>query len=283
MRLEHGVMLAIGVLVGALIAGRELPPWDLYALAFLTALLLEASTFALNDYCDYDIDKLNNRTDRPLVRGDATKNEALAIFAILFPLGITCSYFVNWWCFVIALVTAAFAVLYDVAMKRCKLAGNFYIAYTMAIPFIFGAVSVVENGVMEPGVRSAIILLFVIAFLAGAGREIMKDVQDMEGDRKVGVRSFATVFGPKAANALAANFYVVAVALSVIPFLSASYELYHMNFYYLVPVVATDAMLLYCSVALVASKRPDMRALRAATLAALFAGLMAFLLGAFLG
>ena len=72
MRLEHGVMIAIAILIGSLIAlkGETFPPIDKFILTFFTALFLEASTFALNDYYDLEIDKKNKRMDRPLVRGD---------------------------------------------------------------------------------------------------------------------------------------------------------------------------------------------------------------------
>ena len=50
MRLEHGVMIAIAILIGSLIAleGQGLPSFDKFILTFFTALFLEASTFALN-------------------------------------------------------------------------------------------------------------------------------------------------------------------------------------------------------------------------------------------
>jgi geranylgeranylglycerol-phosphate geranylgeranyltransferase len=63
MRLEHGIMLFIAVLIGSVIAQKILynvagfPPIDKFILTFFTALFLEASTFALNDYYDLDIDK----------------------------------------------------------------------------------------------------------------------------------------------------------------------------------------------------------------------------------
>jgi 4-hydroxybenzoate polyprenyltransferase len=57
-------------------------------LAFFTALFLEASTFALNDYFDLDIDIVNKRNDRPLVRGDIKPKTALILFGVFFPLGI---------------------------------------------------------------------------------------------------------------------------------------------------------------------------------------------------
>ena len=61
MRLEHGVMIAIAVLIGSLIAlqGRNLPDLDKFILTFFTALFLEASTFALNDYF-YQFQDQNN-------------------------------------------------------------------------------------------------------------------------------------------------------------------------------------------------------------------------------
>ena len=145
MRLEHGVMIAIAILIGSLIAleGQGLPSFDKFILTFFTALFLEASTFALNDYYDLEIDKKNKRMDRPLVRGDLSPKSALYLFGILFPLGIICSYFVNLACFIIALITALLAILYDAKLKKIKLLGNYYIAYVMAIPFIFGGAAVI--------------------------------------------------------------------------------------------------------------------------------------------
>ena len=112
LRLEHGVMIAIAILIGSLIAlkGEGFPDFDKFLLTFFTALFLEASTFALNDFYDLEIDKKNRRMDRPLVRGDISPKSALYLFFILFPLGIICSFFVNITCFIIALITALLAI-----------------------------------------------------------------------------------------------------------------------------------------------------------------------------
>ena len=128
MRLEHGVMIGIAIIVGALIASKSFPDYGIFFITFLMALFLEGSTFALNDYFDLEIDKKNKRKDRPLVRGDISPKSALLIFIILFPLGIVFSYFINFTCFIIALITAIFAIFYDVYLKKMKLLGNFFIA-----------------------------------------------------------------------------------------------------------------------------------------------------------
>ena len=67
-------------------------------------------------------------------------------------------------------------------MKKVKLVGNFYIAYVMAIPFIFGGVSVLQTNTYFFQINPIIYVIALIAFLTGSGREIMKDVQDFEGD-----------------------------------------------------------------------------------------------------
>ncbi len=283
MRLEHGVMIFIAILIGSIIAleGESFPPWDNFILTFFTALFLEASTFALNDYYDLEIDKNNNRTDRPLVRGDLKPETAVVLFFVFFPLGIICSYFVNLTCFIIALITALLAILYDVKLKRIKLLGNFYIAYVMAIPFVFGGVAVIEKNTLSIPIPPSIFIIALIAFLAGSGREIMKDVQDFKGDEKEGVKSFPRYIGIKKSNILAAVFYLIAVFLSFIPFFIETYYLYYQNIYYIIFIIITDVMLIITSLKLITNKNIKMKYYRKISLVAIFIGLIGFLIGAF--
>ncbi len=268
MRLEHGVMLFLAILIGSLIAQKTLHnnlnlPLLNIILTFFTALFLEASTFALNDYY---------------------AKTALNIFYLLFPLGLICSYFVNMTCFIIALITALISVLYDVKMKKIKLIGNFYIAYIMAIPFVFGGATVLGNNAFTLGtINPAIYIIALIAFLTGAGREIMKDVMDYEGDKQQGVKSFPRYIGLRASNGVASLFYLCAIALSLLPYFSADFGVYHRNISYFILVFITDTMLLSTCLQLVFKKQPNMKFQRKYTLVAIFIGLLAFLVGAFIG
>jgi geranylgeranylglycerol-phosphate geranylgeranyltransferase len=283
MRLEHGVMIALAILVGSLIAQQEFPKLENFLLTFCTALFLEASTFALNDYYDLEIDKKNKRVDRPLVRGDLAPKTAVYLFFVFFPLGIVCSYFVNLTCFLIALLTALFAIVYDVWLKKIKLLGNFFIAYVMAIPFVFGGAAVLQGKELMLNLSPAIFILSLIAFLAGGGREIMKDVMDFKGDRVEGVKSFPRYLGIRASNIVAGVFYLCAIALSFFPFFFQIYGVYYLNYYYLLLIFITDTMLLSTSIQLVFKKQVNLSYHRKFTLASLFIGLLAFLIGAFTG
>lgn len=282
-------MLFIAIVIGSVIAQKtlsgntNLPLLNVF-LTFFTALFLEASTFALNDYYDLEIDRINKRTDRPLIRGDISPKTALYFFYLLFPLGLLCSFFVNMTCFIIALITALISVLYDVKLKKIKLVGNFYIAYIMAIPFIFGGAAVLGNNAFSLGtINPVIYIIALIAFLTGAGREIMKDVMDFEGDKTMGVKSFPRYIGIRGANGIAAVFYICAIALSFLPFFLRDFGLYYQNITYFILVFITDTMLLSTSLQLVMKKKPNMRFHRKYTLVAIFIGLLAFLVGAFIG
>ena len=197
-RAEHGLMYGFGVLIGIVIAGGS--TCETAILGFLIALFLQAGTFALNDYCDLESDIANRRMDRPLVRGELRKEDALLTACFTTALGIICAVFLtillkNVILFLLVLILAALGILYDIKMKEFLAVSNMYIAFTMAVPFIFGGL------ISEPGgIKLPILILSSIAFLAGFGREVMKDIADIKGDALRTIRSVARVYGVEKAK-----------------------------------------------------------------------------------
>ncbi len=271
-RLEHGLMFALGVIIGIVIADYSY--LTLYNILFgaLTAILIEAGTFALNDYFDLEVDKANKRFDRPLVRGDLKPETALAIALTLTPLGVLASFFLNWLCFSIALVSALFGVFYDVKFKETGLFGNIYISYSMAIPFIFG-------GAIAGKFPLILWLLASIAFFSGLGREIMKGAMDIEGDKLRSVRSIARIFGERRAAQISSAFYLIAITLSLIPYFYFPDKSYYRNEFYLFFVLPSDLLFIYASFNLL-QKYSSAGKMRGITLLAIFLGLIGFLAGA---
>ena len=290
MRLEHGVMLALGIFVGSIIALQNQGgiswdsfSWIQFVLTFCTAMFLEASTFALNDYYDLPIDLKNKREDRPLARGDLQPQTAVLLFFIFFPLGLLCSFFVNLTCFIIALITAILAIFYDAYLKKIKLLGNFYIAYVMAIPFVFGASAITSSTIVVVSLDPSVVMIALIAFFCGSGREIMKDVMDFKGDKEAGVKSFPRYIGIRNSNLIAAGFYFIAVLFSIIPFVFPLFRLFYGNYIYLLLVLATDVLLIITAAQLLTNPKMNMSTYRKVTLFAIFLGLLAFFIGAFIG
>jgi len=275
-RLEHGFMLAIAVLIGALIANGGSPPLDKFIYASLTVICIEAGAFALNDYFDLEVDIKNNRMDRPLARNDLSPKFALYLSCALIPLGVFFSVFLNKICFMIALLNALVAVLYDLKMKETKVIGNFYIAFTMAIPFLFG------GAMINPDIPKIIYFIASMAFLSGIGREITKDLMDIEGDALRNTKSLSMYIGEKNAMRVASSLYLGAVSLSFLPFFFNFGELYFHNFRYLSIVLISDLIFFHISVRMIFfDKTEDVGTHRKSSLIAASLGLAAFLVGAF--
>lgn len=273
LRFEHGLMYSAGVLAGMVVsAGLDFSLQNAI-LGVLTACFLQASAFALNDYYDYEVDVANRRFDRPLVRGELKKEHALLLFAILAPLGFIAAFLINIEVFLLALIITLLGYAYDVKLKEFGLAGNVYIALSMAVPFIFG--SVVATGKI---VESSALLAF-IAFLSGVGREVMKGIEDVEGDALRNVKTIARTRGVRTAAKISAILFFVAVLLSVLPpVLIPEF----MDLKYILPVIFTDIVLLSISWKLFKEvRREDIRTYRKQSLLALAVGLAAFVLGAF--
>lgn len=284
-RLEHGLMYGVGVLIGMLIAGGQillpgqllgltvLVPSRLASLGFFTALFIQAGTFALNDYCDLESDIANGRRDRPLVRGDLSSHEALVVAILATLLGIFWASFLHPLLFALAVSSAVLGVLYDLKIKEYFAVSNIYIALTMAIPFIFGGLLVHPDRLNQE-----LLILALIAFLAGFGREVMKDIADLTGDALRNVRSIARLYGVNRATTVVIAFYSLAVLLSAIPFFTVSTS-YYLNPVYALPVLSADALFLYTAHGL-RTAQPGYARLRTITLLAICCGLVGFICGA---
>ncbi|MBC7080722.1 MAG: UbiA family prenyltransferase [Thermoplasmatales archaeon] len=270
-RADHGLMLGIAVVVGFIISAKGFFFHEKIIFSFLTAFFLEAGTFALNDYFDYEVDKKNKRFDRPLVRGDIKPETALAIYFITSPIGILFSIFVNKTCFLIALTNLIIATFYDVKFKEIKVIGNFYIAFIMAIPFVFGALAYSEE------ISKIIIFFAILAFLSGLGREIMKDIMDFYGDMERRTKSFPLYIGEKNSRYLSSLLFIFSSIIAFIPFFVEIDSSYYLNPLFFLFLCFSSFLFIYSSYLLIKGK--EIATPRKLTLLAIFFGLIAFLAG----
>ncbi|WP_457590433.1 UbiA family prenyltransferase [Geoglobus sp.] len=267
-RLEHGLIYGLGVVAGVYIALGHFD-LELSVFGFLTALFLQASAFALNDYYDYEVDRANRRLDRPLVRGDLSRSEALWISVILAVPGFLFALYISTTAFILALAITALGYLYDIKLKEYGVAGNIYIAFSMAAPFLFGAI-------VAGNVNAEVSALSAIAFLSGLAREIMKGIEDIEGDALRDVKTVARVYGEGVAGKVSALLFTLAVISSIAVLLIPDYR----DPKYIIPVSVTDYILLSTSRKLLKGVgREEIGELRRKTMLALAVGLLAFLLG----
>jgi len=268
-RIEHSLFLALAVLVGEIVVTKEIALWPTI-FGVLSVFFIGLGSFALNDFMDYPTDKKNKRKDRPIVNGTISAWAAMVTAKVSFPLGVLFALLVNMNCFWIAVVFSVLAIAYSYTLKKLLLLGNMFIAFSMAVPLIFGSYIVSDQ------ISASIQVLASIAFLMGLGREIIKSIQDMVGDKKYGRWTLPIALGKTVSKYFAVLYILIAVAMSPIPFLLL--PKFQGNWLYMGPVIVTDLILLWTVWSMVRLK--ELERVRKLTLLALGIGLVGFLLGA---
>ncbi len=235
-RFEHALMLAFAVLIAETIVLGGVPEFTLIIiLSLLVPIFSEMGSFALNDYLDIETDRLNKK-DRPLVKGTISPRFALYFSIASLMLSTLIAYFINMAAFAIALAFNIIAVAYNWKLKDTPLLGNSYIALTMAIPFIFG------NFVVSDTLSQTALVLAALGFVAGLAREIIKSVQDMEGDiRARGSKTLPVIIGRRPALISAVVLYLLFIPLSAAPFFIGL----EFGFLPAVMIGAADAVILF--------------------------------------
>ncbi|WP_010478025.1 geranylgeranylglycerol-phosphate geranylgeranyltransferase [Thermococcus zilligii] len=228
----HNCLLAglVGVL-GSIVAAGHLPSAGKTALVFLVVVLGCAGGNTINDYFDYEIDKIN-RPDRPLPRGAMKRSTALWYSFLLFAAGLAFSVFISPYAFLFALVAYAAMVIYAWKLKPTPLIGNLVVAALTGATPLYGALGVGEIGLAGT--------LALCAFLVNVAREIVKDIEDVEGDLEKGARTLPILIGKRKAAYLASFFGVLTVIASFLPVKAGV----GVGYYAMLPV---DAIILYAS------------------------------------
>ncbi|NMC10766.1 MAG: geranylgeranylglycerol-phosphate geranylgeranyltransferase [Methanothrix sp.] len=196
-----GVAAVIGMAIALSLDFRIL------ILIFLAVFLITGAGNAVNDYYDRAIDAVN-RPNRPIPSGRIGSKTALIYSLILFAAGCIVAGVVNRICLEVAVLNSALLIFYARNLKATPLAGNICVAFLTGSAFLFGGGAAGVAGLLANQVP------FLLSFLATMSREIMKDVEDMEGDRLGGAKTLPILAGVRTASAIAAAFAALAVALS---------------------------------------------------------------------
>jgi geranylgeranylglycerol-phosphate geranylgeranyltransferase len=227
-------VIAAGVLtfIGSFVAGGVTEePIAVAAAVGATALAVGAGN-AINDYFDREIDRIN-QPERAIPRGAVSPRGALAFSVVLFAGAVVLALALPRLAIGIAVVNLLALIAYTEFFKGLPGLGNALVAYLVGSTFLFGAAAI-EGGEIGPAV-----VLFVLAAIATLTREIIKDVEDLEGDREEGLRTLPIAIGERRALAIAVLLLVAAVVASPMPYLREEFGVA-----YLLVVVPADAIML---------------------------------------
>ncbi len=192
--------------------------------------------YALNDYYDASSDRIS-RPDRPIPSGALTTRNVLLLslaclaVSLLFTLALAPP---------LRLLVAGAGLLvwlYNAHIKHTGLPGNLVVSLLAGFTLVFGGLSA--------GQAKHTLFPALLAFLVHLPREILKDVQDVEGDSLRGGRGVAAVLGKPFAARFASLLLLVLVAVSFVPYATRYY-----GEFYLGLVVILDSLIVWSAASL---------------------------------
>jgi geranylgeranylglycerol-phosphate geranylgeranyltransferase len=271
MRYKNCIMAGLAAVIGGGIAYSALSaaPGEIILLmpVFITVFLVTGAGNAINDYFDAGIDAVN-RPDRPIPSGRLRKGSVYNFSTILFACGILMAYFIGTAPFFIALFNSLLLYFYAFSLKRKVLVGNLSVSYLTGSTFLFGGAAYGLIGI------ESILVLFFLSMLATLAREIVKAIEDMEGDMLDGAVTLPIRIGERPSAYIASGVGIFAVLLSPVPFITGSFTTS-----YLIVVGIADIIFLY-AVLMILRKNPA--ASSKYFKVAMFFALVAFIAGSFL-
>ncbi|RYZ24496.1 MAG: ubiquinone biosynthesis protein UbiA [Chitinophagaceae bacterium] len=190
------------------------------------SVLIAAAGYIINDYFDLDID-LVNKPEKNVINRLITRRWAIFWHAALSAAGVLATVFAVGWnkSYLVAAngVVVLLLWLYSTSLKKKLLIGNIVIsvltAWTVLILFFaqvpFRYAFGVQDAVTAKFFRVAF-LYAGFAFVLSLIREAVKDVEDMEGDRRYGCRTMPIVTGVVATKVYTTVWIVVVLGALIV-------------------------------------------------------------------
>ncbi|MEO0293775.1 MAG: geranylgeranylglycerol-phosphate geranylgeranyltransferase [candidate division WOR-3 bacterium] len=195
MRLLNSFIAGATVLLGGFLSVSKIN-FSIF-LAGLSTIFITIGGNLINDFFDLPIDKIN-KPERPIPSGKIKKNEALLISIILFLFGNILLSFLGLKLLIVGFTATILLIIYTPFLKKLPLIGNIIIASLLSLTIIVGGVA----SSRPLGIKNAILPSLLI-FLLNFPRELLKDGEDLIGDREAGLRTFPVVYGIRKTRLLA--------------------------------------------------------------------------------
>jgi len=261
----NAIVAGLAGILGTIIAIGTIPAES--GFIFLIVLFITAAGNVINDYYDREIDAVN-QPERPIPSGHILPKNALIYAFLLFLAGNLIAVFfmpVSLAC--IALINSGLLWFYAAYLKITPLLGNISVSYLAASIFLFGGTIY--------GVSGIVLVLPIAGATFGVmlARELIKDAEDMPGDKEHGARTFPLLYGIRLTLLLALASAIAGVLVSIL-------LVFRWGIPYLFAIILVDLLILYGTVAgLKARSSEEIIQARSSKIlkAGMFASLLVFL------
>ncbi len=212
-------------------------PESTFSLLVLSTILITAAGNVINDYHDVHADRFN-RPEKVVIDRHISRRQAIILHFAFNLLGISLGIFISfyhrlYWLSPIFIIVPIILWFYSTIYKHKVFIGNFLISILIAtvpllvVLFEYPLIRNANQDILQefPDMFNPILywigLFALFAFLTNLIREIIKDAEDIGGDKEVGSKTIAVVYGIKTSK-------IIAFILAILTFigLAAIFLLY---------------------------------------------------------
>jgi len=201
--------------------------WYDFMILLLSTVLIAAGGYVINDYFDIRTDLINRGS--VIVGNTVTRRKAMMYHNVFNFMGVAGGIYVsarigNMWLGVLFLLVSGLLYFYSATYKRQFLIGNIIVAFlTALVPFlvvIFDALPVYRHFSVTTVAFPGVSLLFywvggfsLFAFLTTLIREIIKDMEDYEGDKAFERKTLPVISGILTSKIVVISLSMITLAL----------------------------------------------------------------------
>lgn len=236
--------------------------WE-FILIIMATLCIAAGGYVINDIFDQGTDSVN-KPERVIVGKSISESQAYNLYVGLTITGVGTgfglSHLIEKPNFVVFFILiASFLYFYATTLKQIMLVGTIIVALALAFSVIVIGifdvfpVTTAENQKQMTPIFSLLIDYSLFAFMLNFIREIVKDIEDINGDKEYQINTLAVQFGVLKTAKLLAAFCLIPIGL----FFNYMYHYFILNDLQLISIyslIFVISPLCYCTVKLFMAK-----------------------------
>lgn len=281
----NGLMGGLTVIIGILNTRIGIPlPNLIFNIIFgvLIYFFISGSSMIINDYYDVEIDKIN-RPERTIPRGSISLKQAKILWVVTILIASMLSIihsllfigyqlFIGYLVSIIVVFMAFIGWFYAAWGKKSGFFGNIIVGISFSIGLIYGAM------LNNAGIPPYIYYFFLTSFFLLLSREVIKGCEDIEGDKKEGVKTLAIKIGIKKSTKIAMVFAIIAIVFYILPLFTVINQLL-----FLISMVFGLAVVIFAVILMLKSNltNKDFKKVSLLLKIGAFLGLLTFLLASF--